>query len=178
MTMSTMDQPSGYPFAVQATSTGFAAGGLQFPAVATAPSRSDLQVLMERQTALYLLDRHLERQAPEPPKHPRDVDLSDYREVGEEPEVVYARAAPISAISVAVEEAIRDEGITYAELARRMRTPRSVVSRITDPFYFGHSARTLRRVADALGRELRVAFARPVADGEGPPSGHPVMFTV
>ena len=51
-------------------------------------------------------------------------------------------------------------GVAYAELARRTGVPRSVVTRPTDPFSFGHATRTLRNVARALGRALPATLAR------------------
>ena len=45
-----------------------------------------------------------------------------------------------------------------------MAVPRSVVTRVTDPFYFGHTTRTLRKVAEALGLALRVDFVAGLAD--------------
>jgi hypothetical protein len=42
-----------------------------------------------------------------------------------------------------------------------MNAPRSVVTRITNPFYFGHTSRTLRSVAEALGREVHVSLDKP-----------------
>lgn len=157
----TSKQHRGYPFAVLQTNTGFAAGGLQFPAMATAATMEELQPLLEEHAALYLLDRHLEGRDPEPPKPEDQLDLQDYREEGDEPEIVYAEPAAMSAISIAIETALREEGITYADLARRMGAPRSVITRITDPFYFGHTSRTLRSVAEALGREVHVSLDKP-----------------
>lgn len=80
------------------------------------------------------------------------------------------RPAPLSAFAVAIESALREEGISQAELARRMSVPPSVVSRITGPLYFGHTSRTLRGVAEALGRELQVSLVRPRVrrTGRGP----------
>ncbi|MEX2502108.1 MAG: XRE family transcriptional regulator [Trueperaceae bacterium] len=150
-----------YPFAVVRTATGVSAGALQFPAMATAASMDELLPLLEQQVALYLLDRHLEGDTPQPPKAATPSDLRDYEEEGDTPEVVYVQPAPMSVVSVAIERALREEGLSQAEMARRMNVPRSVVSRIVNPFYFGHSSRTLRSVATALGRDLHVSIDRP-----------------
>ena len=157
----TTKQHRGYPFAVLQTNTGFAAGGLQFPAMATAATMEELRPLLEQQVALYLLDCYLDGDDPVAPQPEGQLDLTDYREEGQHPEIVYAEPAPMSAISIAIEEAIRQEGISYAELARRMDVPRSVVTRITNPFYFAHTSRTLRSVAEALGRQVHVSIDKP-----------------
>jgi hypothetical protein len=153
-----------YPFAMVRTSTGFSGSALQFPSIATAPTRSTLDVLMQQQTALFLLEHRWSGTPPPRPVDRSEIDLSDWTDAGEEPEVAYVAPADVSEVSVTIERAIRDEGMTYAALARRMAVPRSVVTRLTDPFYFGHTTRTLRRVADALGLTLRVDFVAGLAD--------------
>lgn len=151
-----------YPFAILRTATGFTAGGLQFPSMATADTRERLMELLRAQVGLYLFECTLDGRAPEAPLDRDDLDLSDYAEEGAgPPEVVYVEPAPVSVASLAIERALREEGLSYADLARRMDTSRSVVSRITDPFYFGHTSRTLRSVAEALGREVHVSLERP-----------------
>ena len=154
--------PSGvaYPFAVIQTPTGFAASALQFPSLATAATRAELDHLMREQVALYLLECRLESAVPSPPCAEEDLDLSDWSESGGEPDVVYVEPAAVNEASVAIERALREEGVAYAELARRMDAPASVVTRLTDPFYFGHTTRSLRKVAHALGRRLDVVLRR------------------
>lgn len=159
----TTEKHRGYPFAVVKTDTGLAAGGLQFPSMATAATMEELEPLLAEQAALYLLECKLEGCIPEPPEAEEQLDLRDYLEEGAEPEIIYVEPAPMSVVSIAIETARREEGISYAELARRMDVPRSVVTRITNPFYFGHTSRTLRSVADALGREVHLSLDRPSA---------------
>jgi transcriptional regulator with XRE-family HTH domain len=53
--------------------------------------------------------------------------------------------------------ALRTEaGLSQAELARKVETTQSVISRIEDEDYEGHSVTLLGRIATALGRELAV----------------------
>ena len=50
-------------------------------------------------------------------------------------------------------------GLTQAELARRAGTKQSVISRLEDADYTGHSVSMLRRVAEGLGRQLEIRLA-------------------
>lgn len=49
-------------------------------------------------------------------------------------------------------------GLTQAQLARLIGTDQSVVSRLEDAEYKGHSLAMLRRIADALGQRLQIQF--------------------
>jgi antitoxin HicB len=51
---------------------------------------------------------------------------------------------------------IRDEGLTKAELARRMQTSRAQLDRLLDPENDSVTLGTLARAAAAVGRELRL----------------------
>lgn len=75
-------------------------------------------------------------------------------------EVTYVGVAPLSAFAMAIEKALQEEGISQAEVARRMQVSASVVSRITDPVYLGRTSRTLRAVADVLGRDIKIHLER------------------
>lgn len=52
-------------------------------------------------------------------------------------------------------------GLSQAELARRVGTTASVISRLEDADYSGHSLRMLRRIAAALNRRVRISFVLP-----------------
>ena len=47
-------------------------------------------------------------------------------------------------------------GISQSELARRVGTTPSVICRLEDPDYEGHSLKTLRRIVTALGMGLEL----------------------
>lgn len=47
-------------------------------------------------------------------------------------------------------------GLTQAELARKVGTTQSVIARLEDSDYEGHSLRMLRRIAEALDARLAV----------------------
>jgi ribosome-binding protein aMBF1 (putative translation factor) len=49
-------------------------------------------------------------------------------------------------------------GITQAELARRIGSQQSVIARMEDADYAGHSLSMLTRIGRALGKEVNVVF--------------------
>jgi ribosome-binding protein aMBF1 (putative translation factor) len=49
-------------------------------------------------------------------------------------------------------------GLTQAELAQRVGTQPSQICRIEDADYDGHSVETLRRIAQALHKRLKIEF--------------------
>lgn len=53
-----------------------------------------------------------------------------------------------------------DAGITQAELAKRIGTTASAISRIEDADYDGHSVATLQRIAEALDLRLVIDYQR------------------
>lgn len=54
--------------------------------------------------------------------------------------------------------------LTQRQLARRVGTTQSVIARLEDDNYEGHSLSLLRRIAAAVGRDLEVFFEPRVAD--------------
>lgn len=71
-------------------------------------------------------------------------------------EFVFLEPAPLNPVSAQIEQALKVAGINQSELARRLGTTRSAVSRMVNPFYWGHNVDTLRRVAEVLNATLRV----------------------
>jgi DNA-binding XRE family transcriptional regulator len=54
---------------------------------------------------------------------------------------------------------LREEaGLTQARLARMIGTTESVISRLENSDYSGHSLKMLRRVADAVGKRVEIRF--------------------
>lgn len=56
-------------------------------------------------------------------------------------------------------DARAEAGFTQAELAQAIGTNQSVISRLEDADYDGHSLSMLRRIAEALGKRLDIRFA-------------------
>lgn len=120
-----------------------------------------------RESLAVMLADLTERGEPLPLPTPKDrLDVSEF---GPEEPYHFALVEPVTLnpVSLAIEGALRRTGVSKAELARRMNIPRSTASRITDPFYWGHSSDTLRRVAEALNADMRVTF-QPKTVGAGP----------
>lgn len=59
-----------------------------------------------------------------------------------------------------INDAIAEEGLSKAEIARRMRTSRPSVDRLLDPNNEGMTLGTLQKVARAIGRDLRLELIR------------------
>jgi transcriptional regulator with XRE-family HTH domain len=62
-------------------------------------------------------------------------------------------------LSQEIRRAIQKSGLTLSEIARRMGTTESAVSRMASPRYRGHTVGSLERLAEALGARLEVRFA-------------------
>lgn len=57
-------------------------------------------------------------------------------------------------IAVKIAECREKKGMTQKDLAQKINTTQSVISRLENACYEGYSIRTLRRIADALQCEL------------------------
>jgi len=60
------------------------------------------------------------------------------------------------ALAFQVEQAMKREKITKAEMARRMRTSRAALDRLLDPKNVSVTLQTLFRAAHAVGSDLRI----------------------
>jgi ribosome-binding protein aMBF1 (putative translation factor) len=62
-------------------------------------------------------------------------------------------------IATQIHEAREQAGLTQQQLAKRAQTHQSVIARLEDADYEGHSISMLNRIAAALGMSLTVAIA-------------------
>ncbi len=87
------------------------------------------------------------------------VEITE-RELGLKPLSKSKRAALAqnARIAMAIYELRTEAGLTQTELARHIGTTPSVISRLEDVDYGGHSLSMLRRVAWALGRDVEIRF--------------------
>lgn len=60
------------------------------------------------------------------------------------------------AVAWQVEQAMENDKITKAEMARRMHTSRAALDRLLDPGNAAVTLQTLSRAANAIGRGLRI----------------------
>ena len=81
-------------------------------------------------------------------------DSAEIRRLTEEARINVAVAQLIS-------EARAKAGLSQAELAERIGTRQSVISRLEDADYEGHSLRMLHRIATALGQCIEIRFLSP-----------------
>jgi ribosome-binding protein aMBF1 (putative translation factor) len=61
-------------------------------------------------------------------------------------------------VAQVVYDARKQAGLTQAQLARKIGTTQSVISRLEDADYGGHSLSMLRRIARAIDLYLRITF--------------------
>src|ERR1700746_3908047 len=70
-------------------------------------------------------------------------------------------------LALLVREMREDAGLTQSELARKIRTTQSVIARLEDAEYAGHSLTMLERIATACGVALKLhAEKKPHFDRE------------
>ena len=82
------------------------------------------------------------------------------RYVGDDPERVaaYERAAADADVALQIYQLRTEAGLSQRELAARVRTTASVICRLEDADYDGHSLAMLRRIAAAVGQRVEVRF--------------------
>jgi len=82
------------------------------------------------------------------------------RYVGDDPERVASYQGALANAEVArdVHRLRTSAGLTQAQLARLVGTTASVICRLEDAEYEGHSLSMLRRVAAAVGKRVEVRF--------------------
>lgn len=82
------------------------------------------------------------------------------RYVGDDPEqqATYEEGLANAQIARAIYDLRTKAKLTQAALAARLGTQPSVISRLEDAAYQGHSVAMLRRVAEALGQRLEIRF--------------------
>ena len=105
-----------------------------------------------------------------PRRHRFERDAFDYsydRFIGSDPErrAGYEAALARAELALMIYENRKAAGLTQSALAKRIGTTASVISRLEDADYEGHSLSLLRRIAEALGKkvEIRLVDAEPRA---------------
>ena len=85
------------------------------------------------------------------------------RMAGESPELrrLTQEARINAAVAQLIYAARNKAGLSQSELADRIGTKQSVISRLEDADYEGHSLNMLQRIAAALGRCIEIRFLPP-----------------
>ena len=148
-----------YPYVIEKAKNNYAGFFIDASCVATANTKEELKEKLSRGLAIYILEARKYGQHPSPTPE-KNIDLSEYGISldNEGVELGYTEPASINPTSLAIDQAIKAVGITEAEVARRMGTSRSALSRITDPFYWGHTMTMLKKFADSIGAKIEVSF--------------------
>jgi ribosome-binding protein aMBF1 (putative translation factor) len=96
------------------------------------------------------------------------VDILD-RMAGESPELrrLTEEARVNAAVAQLIYEARNKAGLSQAQLAERIGTKQSVISRLEDADYEGHSLSMLQRIATALGQCVEIRFLTRSRAGRG-----------
>jgi antitoxin HicB len=74
------------------------------------------------------------------------------------PAAEFIEPAMMNPVSLEVSRIIERSGLTLTEIAKRMRTSVAALVRMKNPFYWGHSLKTLREFGIATGSSLEVKF--------------------
>ena len=74
------------------------------------------------------------------------------------PEGIRLTPAPMNPISLEIERIIERSDHSLRSLAQAIGTSPAALARLKDPFYWGHSIRSLRDVAQACNQQLEVKF--------------------
>ncbi|WP_158531585.1 MULTISPECIES: XRE family transcriptional regulator [unclassified Meiothermus] len=64
-------------------------------------------------------------------------------------------------VSLELARALKEAGLSQAELARRLGVKQPSIARLFSPNYDGHSVRSLRGIANALGCRLEIRLIKP-----------------
>lgn len=144
-----------YLAVLSSTRTGYAGGFPDLPGcVAAGKTAEQTRALLGEALALHLAAL---RDAGEQIPAASTTSVPDLAE-GESAE--WVTAALVNPVSQAVHGLYQEVGLPYRALAERTGLNVSALHRLQDPFYWGHSVSSLRKIADALGYHLDVQFRR------------------
>lgn len=91
---------------------------------------------------------------------PKDV-LNSLLAIPISPKGLLLSPAPMNPISLEIERILEKSGESLRVIAKRIGTSPAALVRMKDPFYWGHSVRSLRDIAQACHQQLEVRF-KPV----------------
>jgi ribosome-binding protein aMBF1 (putative translation factor) len=82
------------------------------------------------------------------------------RYIGDDPELIseYEKCGADIDVAQLIYDMRTDAGLTQRQLAKKVGTTASVICRLEDADYEGHSLAMLRRIAAALGKRVEIRF--------------------
>jgi ribosome-binding protein aMBF1 (putative translation factor) len=109
-----------------------------------------------------------------PAKRRFESDTLQYswdRFIGDDPELIweYEKCGADIEVAQLIYDMRTDAGLSQRQLAKKASTTASVICRLEDADYEGHSLAMLRRIAEALGKRIEIRVV-PAAKGKGPRS--------
>jgi antitoxin HicB len=123
--------------------------------IASADTKEKIIQLTREALAIYLQEMN---ETPTP-KHLKLEDVSqEILEDFDQPEAILLEPMPMNPVSLEVERIIERSDLTLAVLAKRMGTSPAALVRMKNPFYWGQSLETLRKLAEATNTKLEVHF--------------------
>jgi antitoxin HicB len=75
-----------------------------------------------------------------------------------QPQAVWLTPAPINPVSLEVARILERSDHTLRSLAKQMQTSPAALTRMKDPFYWGHSLKTLHALASVTGTRVDFKF--------------------
>ncbi len=147
-----------YLAVIETTSTGYSGfiPDLDARVMVAMPTLESLRKHLSEGLALYLRDH------PDAPAA-TSLQLNDLPDLEDVEGLITEMIAPaaLNPVSLELASAVRAAHLRPADLARKLNVTRASVSRLLDPFYFGQSLESLRKIADALGAELTIQLKVP-----------------
>ena len=147
-----------YLAVIETTPTGYSGfiPDLDARVMVAMPTLDALRKHLSEGLALYLRDH------PDAPPA-TSLQLSDLTDLEDTSDLTAEMITPaaLNPVSLELASAVRAAQMRPADLARKLNVTRASVSRLLDPFYFGQSLESLRKIADALGAELTVQLKVP-----------------
>lgn len=124
-------------------------------AVATGESEEELEERLGEVLALHLLDMQEDLEEIPNPRSEKEIYLETNLP---KPHIALIKAAEINPISLEIGRVIKQLGKPLRQLEKVSGISYSVLSRLQDPFYWGHSVKSLRAFGEAFGLQLQVKF--------------------
>lgn len=122
---------------------------------ATGGDKEQLILRLSEVLALHLMDMREDSEDIPAPKNYSDVALAKRYPDSESVQIVEALVNPVS---LEIGRVISETGKSLRQLEEEKGIGYSVLSRLQDPFYWGHSLKSLMAFADAFGVKPHIEF--------------------